>query len=79
MLSITTAIILSLIMTALCFISYICGYNARRAIDNNTPIIALPKHNKVTQVKETDEERKMHILLENINNYGTNKPQKEVI
>ena len=45
----------------------------------NIPTVKTVRNLKIRQHKETDEERLARILAENVENYGTEIPQKEVI
>lgn len=72
-------IILAIIIPVAAIIAFKAGYNIGRAIRHDEPAKQAPLFMpKSPQRRETDEERKQRILLENIENYGTKKPQREV-
>jgi len=53
---------------------YKLGYHNRPE-----PVIKKPRvESRVYEYEESDEERKFRIEMENIDNYGTNRPQREV-
>lgn len=64
------------------FFAYRAGIrDARRLTDKegfNQPSFRLSARTSGKERKETDEERRERIALENIENYGTSVPQKEV-
>lgn len=74
-------IILALMIPIVAFIAFLAGYNTGRAVRLDEHIKTLPTFSfspKPRQREETEDERKQRILMENIDNYGTKKPQREV-
>lgn len=59
------------------FFAFYLGFKVGKGINTNKDII-MPKIAKNKAMSETKEERLQRILAENIENFGTNTPQKEV-
>ena len=70
-------IIMAYSLPVIAFFAFYIGFKVGKSVNNNKDI-ALPKIAKNKAMSETKEERLQRILAENIENFGTNTPQKEV-
>ena len=70
-------IIMAYSLPVIAFFAFYLGFKVGKGVNTNKDIM-LPKIAKNKAVSETKEERMQRILAENIENFGTNTPQKEV-
>lgn len=70
-------IIMAYSLPIIAFFAFYIGFKVGKGINTNKDII-MPKIAKNKAMNETKEERLQRILAENIENFGTNTPQKEV-
>lgn len=70
-------IIMAYSLPVVAFFAFYLGFKVGKSVNNNKDI-ALPKIAKPKAVSETETQRVERIIAQNIENYGTNTPQKEV-
>lgn len=87
----TIALVVGLIITACMIPAFFCagfyyGFNTAEGVFTQQAVTKenIPGKNIVSKVKdtlhqETEQERLARILAENVENFGTNIPQKEVV
>ena len=72
-----TGVFIGIFASIMTFSGFFLGFKTGKSICEKGDIEIIKPNFKVA--KETDEQRKMRILAENIENYGTDIPQKEVM
>ena len=70
-------IIMAYSLPVIAFFAFYIGFKVGKSVNNNKDI-ALPKIAKNKALNETETQRVERIIAENIENFGTNIPQKEV-